>query len=83
MLALSIGLTTLAFADNGGVSRVWVEFNPAGAERAEAVLTGACAEIHYRFDDLNAFSVLVPTAALQGLSRNPNINFIKESRSSG
>lgn len=67
--------TVAAAAD---VSRVWVEFEPAGAEHAETALNQAGAQIHHRFDDLNAFAVSVPQVALHGLERNPHIVYIEE-----
>jgi subtilisin family serine protease len=41
-------------------------------------LKGAGAEFHYEFDELNAFAVTLPTAALDGISRNPNVVLIEE-----
>ncbi|MCB1986547.1 MAG: S8 family serine peptidase [Burkholderiales bacterium] len=65
-------------AVSAGLSRVWVEFQPAGSEHAQAVLNQVGAKIHYRFDDLNTFAVSVPQSALQGLERNPHVTFIEE-----
>ncbi len=62
----------------GDTSRVWVEFSPAGAAKAKQALIQAGADIHYQFDELNAFAASVPTAALAGLGKNPNIVLIEE-----
>jgi serine protease len=71
------GLAAKSFAASD-LTRVWVESNPGGLDKAETVLLSAGAQIHYRFDDLNALAVSVPSAALPGLSRNPNIALIEK-----
>lgn len=68
-------MVSIAYAD---VSRVWVQFEPQGADKALNALTKVGAEIHYKFDDLNAFAASVPNNALQGLLKNPNITYIEE-----
>lgn len=68
-------VTNLAYAD---VDRVWIKFKPADAEQAKSALINAGAEIHYRFDSLNAFAASVPKTALFGLLKNPNIEYIEE-----
>lgn len=72
-------MTGGAMANNSaGTLRIWVEFEPTGADQALAALQGVGAEIHYRFDDLNAFAVSVPNTAVGGLQHNPVFTHIAE-----
>ncbi len=73
-LLLGIGSATAANTQ----TRVWVEFRPGARGATEQALRAAGAQFHYTFDRLNAFVVTVPQAALEGLSRNPNIVGIEE-----
>jgi hypothetical protein len=58
-----------ALADSQvGKARVWVEFAPGSKANVEKALAGAKAEFHFTFDNLNAFVVTVPEAALAGLA---------------
>lgn len=59
-------------------SRVFVQFAAGQKANVENSLKGVGAEFHYTFDDLNTFAVSVPTQALAGLERNPNIVLIEE-----
>ncbi|MCU0486231.1 MAG: S8 family serine peptidase [Anaerolineales bacterium] len=65
-------------AQADGKLRVFVEFAPGQKAAVEKALNAAGAEFHYSFDELNAFAVSVPEAALKGLSRNPNVVLIEE-----
>jgi len=58
--------------------RILIKSLPDSIAKVQAALTKAGAKIHYRFDDLNAFAVSVPEAALPGLQKNPNIEYIEE-----
>jgi serine protease len=58
--------------------RVFVEFQPERAEAVRDALQNAQGIIHYEFLDLNAFAVTLPSAAIQGLERNPNVVAIEE-----
>lgn len=53
--------------------RVWVEFHPGAQAQVQAALQSSGAGFHYTFKQLNAFVVSLPTAALRGLERNPNV----------
>jgi subtilisin family serine protease len=53
--------------------RVWVEFRPAAQAEVRSALQSSGASFHYTFERLNAFVVSLPTAALRGLERNPNV----------
>ncbi|PKN91210.1 MAG: peptidase S8 [Chloroflexi bacterium HGW-Chloroflexi-6] len=58
--------------------RVLVEFTPNGKGAAQKALKNAGAEFHYEFDELNAFAVSLPSAALEGISHNPNVVLVEE-----
>ncbi len=57
---------------------MWVQFAPGAKAQVERALNAAKAEFHYSFDDLDAFVVSLPEAALAGLSKNPNVVLIEE-----
>ena len=79
VVAFATGLAATSVANgNNETVRVWVNFQPAGKASVGQALRQAGGEIHYEFDELNAFAVTVPVRALQGLSRNPNVTFIEE-----
>ncbi len=61
-----------------GNVRVMVQFKAGQKTGAERALQAAKADFHYTFDELNTFVVTLPAAALDGLSRNPNVAFIEE-----
>jgi subtilisin family serine protease len=60
-------------AEPEAVVRVWVEFRPGAQAQVQAALQSSGARIHYTFERLNAFVVSLPTAALRGMDRNPNV----------
>jgi serine protease len=74
LLLLSLGL---AQAAQPAQERVWVQFNPGAKVPAQSALAAAGAEFHYTFDELNAFAVSLPSQAIAGLQRNPNIKLIE------
>jgi serine protease len=82
VLALVMALTSAApvqtAADQDGKVRVWVEFQPGAKGQVQAALNANLAEVHYTFDDLNAFVVSLPQAALEGIRRNPNVVLVEE-----
>jgi serine protease len=61
-----------------GAERVFVEFVPGQKAAVKNNIQLAGGIIHYEFDALNAVAATVPTAALNGLSRNPNVVLIEE-----
>lgn len=77
LVALTFPLAA-ASAGTDGKARVWVQFAPGSKAQVENVVRAANAEFHYTFDDLDAFVVSVPEAALRGLQKNPNIVLIEE-----
>lgn len=79
--ALVFGAFAVAPAQSAGGEgkvRVMVQFRAGSRGAVEQVLRGASAEFHYVFDNLNAFAVTVPTAALGGIQRNPNVVLVEE-----
>lgn len=88
VLALSavliVALVLGAFAFNpvqsasGDKVRVLVQFQPGARGAVEKTLKGVGAKFHYTFDELDTFAVTVPAAALNGLTRNPNVVLVEE-----
>jgi serine protease len=81
--ATCIATAVLCLVTSGTVraadaARVFVEFTPGQKATVENVVRGAGGSVHYTFDDLNAFAVSVPAAAIAGLQRNPNIVLLEE-----
>jgi len=58
--------------------RVLVQFQPGTRGAVEKTLKGVGADFHYAFDELDAFAVTVPAAALNGLTKNPNVLLVEE-----
>jgi serine protease len=52
---------------------VYVLFQPGAKAAASAAVAASGGRVHHEFDDLQAIAVSVPSAALTGLSRNPNV----------
>ena len=79
---VGVGATLLmmlgATAQAAEQSRVYVGFAPGQKAAVSASLSRAGGKTHYTFDRINAFAVSVPTAALKGLSKNPNILYIED-----
>ena len=57
--------------------RVIVYFNPGNKGTVMRSLQSAKGQVHYEFDDLGAIAVTLPTQALQGIQRNPNVTGIE------
>lgn len=78
VLGLAMGAVAgTALAGTPDPDRVWVKFKPGAKAQVEQALVYAGARFHYRFDALDAFAVSVPAQAIQGLSRNPNVEYIE------
>jgi subtilisin family serine protease len=58
--------------------RVFVQYAPGGRGSVQRQLNANGATFHYDFEELNTFTVTIPSAALQGLSRNPNVVLIED-----
>ena len=57
--------------------RVLIKFKPGSKGLVQAALKSARATVHYSFDNIDTFAATVPAQALNGLRRNPNIEFIE------
>jgi serine protease len=62
----------------GDGQRVMVEFAPGRGAMVRSALNRAGGTVHHQFDHLNVIAVTLPTAALEGISRNPNVVSIAE-----
>ncbi len=79
MLIMVLSLTTTAqMSSPDGKVRVWVQFQPGAKGAVEKALHAAGAEVHYTFDELDAFVVSLPEQALEGIRHNPNVVLIEE-----
>lgn len=67
----------LADSDNDKV-RVMIEYKPGQKRAVETAAKRAGAVIHYDFDNLNTLALTLPAAALDGISRNPNVVSVEE-----
>lgn len=75
---IALTIPSLIQAAPGEQQRVWVEFQPGRAQQALDALDRAGANVHYRFDNLNAVAVSLPAAAVQALAVNPVIVSVEE-----
>ncbi|MEJ5224105.1 MAG: S8 family serine peptidase [Anaerolineales bacterium] len=82
VIALAFGLfgapRRAQTSPEGGKVRVMVQFAPGARGNVEKALNGLGAEFHYAFDELDTFVVSLPSAALDGISRNPNVVLVEE-----
>ncbi|MEG3191190.1 S8 family serine peptidase [Lysobacter sp. D1-1-M9] len=80
--ALALGLTMAigsgaAMADGPDPDRVWVKFKPGSKAQVQIALRSAGGTVHHSFDNLRAFAVSLPPQALQGISNNPNVEYVE------
>jgi serine protease len=59
-------------------SRVYVQFKPGQKNAARTAIQQAGGKIHYEFDSLNAVATTVPSAALGGIRKNPNVVLVEK-----
>lgn len=77
--AVGLGLAMVfasgvASAEGPDPNRVWVKYKqPGQREAVRQALKGGNAQVHFEFDELNAFVATLPAQALQALRNNPNI----------
>ncbi len=77
LAAASVFTTPLAQAADP-TTRVIVAFKPGAAAPARAAITAARGQVRLEIFGMDAVAVEVPTQALAGLARNPNIDYIEE-----
>lgn len=78
LLALCGLLGAGAASAAADTTRVIIAFKPGTAAAVKNVVTAARGQHKLDIAGLDAMAVEVPTAALQGLSRNPNIEYVEE-----
>jgi subtilisin family serine protease len=57
--------------------RVWVDYRAGTQAQVSAALAQAGARVHFHFAGQNSYVVTLPTAALAGIQRNPNVTGIE------
>jgi serine protease len=62
----------------GGDERVMVTYLPGHGAQVRAALESAGGRVHHQFDRLNTVAVSLPSAALEGIARNPNVVAVEE-----
>ncbi|MGB5101952.1 MAG: S8 family serine peptidase [Steroidobacteraceae bacterium] len=81
LLAMALALPQASSAAPGAGAeraRVYVVYKDGQRGNAARALAMAGAEVHYDFAGLRGYAVSVPAAALEGLTRNPAIEFVEE-----
>ncbi len=76
--AIALTLSMGAQASQPDPNRVMIKFTPGAKGNVAAALRGVGAQIHHELDIADAFAATVPPQALDGLRRNPNIEFIEQ-----
>ncbi len=64
-------------ASAAGTSRVIVAFKPGAAASVKATVTAARGGVVHDVFGMDAIAIEVPTAALNGLARNPNVEYVE------
>jgi subtilisin family serine protease len=58
-------------------TRVIVAFKPGAAGAAQAAIAAARGQVRHQIHGMNAVAIEVPSQALAGLARNPNIEYVE------
>jgi serine protease len=74
-LSIAVGLAGQAFAQD---ARYVVKFRPGRSAAGQAALRAAGAQVVLVLEPQDAVAAHIPAAALNGLTRNPNIDYIEE-----
>lgn len=59
-------------------TRVIVSFKPGAAGAGRAAVAASRGQLRHQIHGTNAVAIEVPTAAVAGLSRNPNVEYVEE-----
>jgi subtilisin family serine protease len=70
-------MSTAALAANGS-TRVIVSFKPGAAGQVKSLVAAARGQVKHEVFGMNAIAIEVPSQALQGLARNPNVEYVEE-----
>ena len=73
--ALSMGAT--AFAQSADQQRVVVSYMAGGKGPVMAALSNSKGKIHHELDRLNAVAVTLPAVAVNGIERNPHVEYVE------
>lgn len=76
-LAAAATLTTLP-SQAADTTRVIVAFKPGSAAAVRGAVSAARGSVALEIHGMDAMAVEVPTAALAGLQRNPNVEYVEE-----
>lgn len=76
-LLLALGASATALAAPPSADRYIVKFQPGLAGQARAALAAARASVVLEMPDHDAVAIELPAAAVAGLERNPNIEYIE------
>lgn len=74
----ALGLASSQAVAAGDTTRVIVAFKPGSASAMRSAVAAARGAVKMEIAGMNAMAIEVPTQALQGLSRNPNIEYVEE-----
>ena len=82
----TLGLCAAALAASWGgaaaaapdTTRVFVAFKPGAAASIKSAVAAARGSVKHEIFQMNAMAIEVPTAALQGLQHNPNVEYVEE-----
>ena len=73
--SMLLGTSALAAADT---TRVIVAFKPGSAAAVRGAVSAARGSVQLEIFGMDAMAVEVPTQALNGLARNPNVEYVEE-----
>jgi subtilisin family serine protease len=77
ILGSSIAMSAQPASGKQDASRVLVKFKPGSKALVQSALGSAHATIHYTFNAIDTFAATVPASALDGLRRNPNVEYVE------
>jgi len=77
ILTLTASNLQPAYAASSKQIRVMVVYQPGQKEIVKRVLIRTGAQMHYDFDDLNAYALTLPVSALDGIMHNPHVEFVE------
>ena len=79
---VALGMVSTAAVAANETTRVIVAFKPGAAAATRAAVAAARGAVKHEIFGMDAMAVEVPTPALQGLQRNPNVEYVEEDATS-
>ena len=67
----------MSFAQAADQQRVIVSYKAGGKGPVMAALKNSQGEVHHELDRLNAVAVTLPSAAINGIGRNPHVDYVE------